>query len=149
MQPSYTHTGETKTENTQIRAYLQIMREDSAPEQIYLCYLLYNSTKWLDELMCSELHVFIRQSLPPKVYNLAYETHIKKSQRTEREAKRQRDIWWGLSGFVGAPSPCFFLVWVFNKDPLRVTEVTSDATKWTSTPVCSWAPEQNGLSRYS
>lgn len=42
--------------------------------------------------MCSELYVFIRQSLPPKVYSLAYETHIKKSQRTEKEAKRQIDI---------------------------------------------------------
>lgn len=92
MQPSYTHTGETKTENTQISAYLQIIREDSALEQIYLRYLLYNSTKCLDEPMCSELHVFIRQPLPPEVYNLAYETHIKKSQRTEREAKRQIDI---------------------------------------------------------
>lgn len=93
MQPSYTHTGETKTANTQISAYLQITREDSALEQSYLCYLFYNSTKWLDEPMCSELHVFIRQSLPPKVYNLAYETHIKKPQRTEKEVKRQIDIW--------------------------------------------------------
>lgn len=91
MQPSYTHIGETKTANTQISAYLQITREDSALEQLFMLFF-YNSTKWLDEPMCSELHVFIRQSLPPKVYNLAYETHIKKPQRIEKEVKRQIDI---------------------------------------------------------
>lgn len=108
MQLSYTHTGETKTEKNHISPYLQIIREDSVLEQSYLRYLFYNSSKWLGGPMCSELYVFIRQSLLPKVYSLAYETHIKKSQRTEKEAKRQIDIWWGLSGFVGAPLPLLF-----------------------------------------
>lgn len=47
--------------------------------------------------MCSELYVFIRQSLPPKVYSLAYETHIKKIPE-DRKGSQETDRY--MMGFV-------------------------------------------------
>lgn len=48
--------------------------------------------------------LFIRQSLPSEVYNLSYETHVKKSQRTKKKAKRQID----MKGFVSLFRSFFF-----------------------------------------
>lgn len=68
--------------------------------------------------MGSELYVFIRQSLLPKVYSLAYETHIKKIPE-DRKGSQETDRY--MMGFVWfrwcPPSSAFFSVWVFNKDP--------------------------------
>lgn len=88
MQPSYTHTGETKTENTHISAYLQIIREDSALQQSYLHYLFYSSTKWLGEPMHSELHVFISLFLQKSITWLM--RHTLKNPRGQKKKPRDR-----------------------------------------------------------
>lgn len=123
MQPSYTHTQEKqKHKKEDISAYLQINRGLSALQQSYLHCLFYCSTKWLDNPMRSKRHVFIRQSLPPKVYNLAYETYIKKFPGDRKESQ-ETDIWGGLCGLL---APFFVCVTGF------LTEIPEEPQKLTA-----------------